>query len=284
MIEETFRYLAKNKSAFESLDEEQTIKKADELIAYYIEKKYLVNNFFDYVNKEYKTFIGEFGEGGEAKAYLAENANGDWVAVKHGLVWDGLFYTLVNKIVMQNALFKDVPYILKGFTKNNNNIYEFILEQPYVRTKKDNKGNDIIVPRTAVKEDMNSRHFENKGHIFVDKNYIIEDLHGKELSKAKNVLTDEKGILRYIDPMIRLNTEKDDYGGKRSYREFLGLKDDKRYKIIKSVEKGKEYKELRETNWDYINKVADEAIEFQKTVSKRLVTLEEAKIQAKAVS
>jgi hypothetical protein len=123
IVEDIFNHLAENKSVFEGLDDEQTIKKADALIADYIENN-LINDFTKYLIKEYNDFK-YLDKGGESTAYTVVNDEGNKVVAKHSKVKYGLFKSLINKIVLQNAIYPNIPYVLKGFMKENGK-YKFV--------------------------------------------------------------------------------------------------------------------------------------------------------------
>lgn len=89
--------------------------------------------------------------------------------------------------------------------------FTFVVEQPFVQ----GRFIDFNHEASALKEEANKRGFafkvENFKPLFVNNDYIIQDLH------EKNILVDKKGNLHFIDAVISLNTKDSRYNGIRTY-------------------------------------------------------------------
>ena len=203
ITQDILNHLVENNYFFDNLDDEQVIKKADKLIEDHIQERYYIGNFDTYMNKEYGEY--EFlRKGGESLVYLASNEKKNKIAVKRFRAKNGLFRSLINKVILQNLLFPEAPYVLKGFTKDKNNKYQIILEQPYF------EHTNKVSPEEVKNDMVNNRGFkEIDNEIFISKDYVVRDLHGGNVLKGRN------GELLYIDPIIRLNRNN------RSYADFL---------------------------------------------------------------
>lgn len=133
-----------------------------------------------------------------------------------------------NRISLHNFLFKETAYELIGFTKNKDRGFQFVVEQPYIDLSEN-------TPVKNVKEEMEKRGFKDMdGNSYYNDNYIIDDLH------HKNVLTSKSGKLYFIDTVPYLNEEGEGYGGKRKYNSIKFEKSEEQ-----DIEKAESFKDKK---------------------------------------
>lgn len=110
---------------------------------------------------------------------------------------------VLDRIAVHNSLFPETKLEVIGFGKSPNGDFNVLVKQPL-----------IIAERGATKEEvsdhMKKLGFEDIGdNAYRNNTTIIEDLH------PGNVLVDKENNLHFIDPIIRLNTPEQGYGGER---------------------------------------------------------------------
>jgi hypothetical protein len=162
--------------------------------------------------------------GSESLVYLVKDKNGDkkvlkdtdWLALSRR--HDGLLQFVVNKIVLQNTIFPETPYVLRGLSNIKDDIIFFVLEQPYIEPLIKEKV--IEANLSEVDEDMKKRGFVRINDLYVSQNYTVFDLIRKDDNnislRTDNVIKSKEGNLHYIDPIIQLNVNNG-----RNYDEFL---------------------------------------------------------------
>lgn len=157
--------------------------------------------------------FSEFGEtpdafGAEQNVYL--NKDGVSVTKINSGFYNENWRDFFERIALQNTLFPEAKYTVKGFT-NLSGDFSVIIEQPLIQAERGATKQEIV-------EDLSKRGFENipeedggTGNDYINKEtgVIVKDLHGK------NVLADDNGNLFYIDPIIELDTPDKGYGGTR---------------------------------------------------------------------
>jgi len=129
-------------------------------------------------------------KGEESSVYI--NPEKGTVTKVNSLTKNFTYSEFLDRINLHNQLFPDVAYQLTGFTKRDGVLMP-ILEQPLI------KGEPVT--QKELKEDLNRMGFfqESDGsNIFYNDELGVRlsDLHGK------NVIKDEDGKIRYIDPVV----------------------------------------------------------------------------------
>ncbi|MDR2410173.1 MAG: hypothetical protein LBE13_18975, partial [Bacteroidales bacterium] len=122
---------------------------------------------------------------------------------------------LDNRISLHNYLFgnSNTDYELIGFTETygatketGGQYFAPVIRQRYVQ------GSELKESELQMLDaEMEKRGFEKTNGMYVNKDYIIEDLH------ADNVIKDEQGNFHFIDTVPSLNTPEDELGGERTY-------------------------------------------------------------------
>lgn len=145
--------------------------------------------------EDVKETLGEKLAGGiEQDVYL--NKEGDKVIKINGLSNHASWDEFWDRLNLQNTLFPNTGYELKGFTKVGGRL-SAVLEQPYIEGSP--------VPRHELIEDLAKRGFYQihpEGSLGENQFYNPElgvrlsDVHGE------NVIKDQDGNIRYIDPML----------------------------------------------------------------------------------
>lgn len=132
-------------------------------------------------------------EGAEQKVYLKNSKT----VIKLN---DGIFYEswidYFTNLLLHNFFFPDTAYQLKGFCKNNDDLYA-VVTQPFVKS-------DTLTKLEDVKKFLLSNSFfntKNNDYYHPDLGIILEDLHDE------NVLT-ANGILYFIDTVFYLKKMK----------------------------------------------------------------------------
>lgn len=154
---------------------------------YDLDKNFNSENFFD-KGDEAKIYHLD-------KKYLAKVFN---YKISHDTPQEFL-----DRISLQNYLYPEVSYELLGFGKRDDN-FMFVLKQKF-------KDAPFITTDEEVKNEMENSGFIEEDGLFINDDYVVEDLH------SKNVIKDKENNLWFIDPIIRLNTKDEDYGGKRTF-------------------------------------------------------------------
>jgi len=175
-------------------------------------------------NEEQENRIEEYAK---EKGVWVENTNKEFDskygkhigAGEESLVWNNsktviksqntfLYQTLQEKldgITLFNSQFPEAAVKVLGFGRNVEGDFQVIIEQPFIESH----------PTKKVTQEQINKFLEDLGYTyenennFSHKNTLIEDLH------TGNVILTPKGNLIVIDPLMRLNTKEQGYGGKR---------------------------------------------------------------------
>jgi len=151
---------------------------------------------------------------------------------------------LDNRISLHNTLFPDTYYELTGFTDVPGKGLSFIVRQTYIDEAQN-------TPIERIVDEMGKMGFTDiGGNMYLNDNYLIEDLH------SKNVLTNQNGNLFFIDTVVELNLTGEGYGGRRK----LGKID---VDIQKSLEERYLIGEINEEEYD-IEKAKKEISKLKK--------------------
>lgn len=153
----------------------------------------------------------------ESEVFYGRNKNKGYIIKINNFSQHEDISEMFDRVALQNTLFPGEGYEVLGFTErkedgfNNVNV---ILRQPFIKMKKEEVEPgwvDIVYPTSErVSSEMIERGFRDiGGNMFVNEDYIVEDLH------LKNVCITENDNLAFIDPVIRLNLEGEGYGGNR---------------------------------------------------------------------
>ena len=106
-------------------------------------------------------------------------------------------YDIIEELIVHNELFPETAYRLVGITQDRLGDMRFVLEQDYVKAQLDADENDIA-------DYLQNLGLKDEGRfIFGDERCAVLDAYGD------NVLVDENGNLRFIDPIIRIKQSPD---------------------------------------------------------------------------
>lgn len=159
------------------------------------------DNTTDVLTEKYGEPIGA----GEEAIVWYDKDSGKVIKTQDTFQYDNLQQKL-DGITLHNAYFPEAAIKVLGFGRNKNGDFQVIVEQPFIQgeklTPKDIKD---YLENAGFKEDENG-HFSNG-------DTIIEDLH------TGNAIKDKDGNIIVIDPIMRLNTKEQGYGGTRQINE-----------------------------------------------------------------
>lgn len=122
---------------------------------------------------------------------------------------------LTNRISLHNYIFPDTAYTLIGFTTTEDftgrQTFAFVVEQLFVQGSyiHPTERMETLIPE-MIKLGFKYK-IENLKPIFFNKEYIIRDLH------ERNILITQEGNLRFIDTVPELNVPTSGFGGIREY-------------------------------------------------------------------
>lgn len=107
-------------------------------------------------------------------------------------------FDIIEELIFHNELFPDTAYRLVGITQDRLGDMRFVLEQDFVKYESFADENDIAdyLQKLGLKDEGR--------FIFGDERCAVLDAYGE------NVLVDENGKLRFIDPIIRIKQSPDD--------------------------------------------------------------------------
>ncbi|MFN5416284.1 MAG: hypothetical protein ACK5B9_04445 [Flavobacteriia bacterium] len=151
------------------------------------------------INKEY----GEHQASGEESLVWVDESDKVTKSQSTNLYND--LQEKLDSITLQNALFPESALKVIGFGRTSDGEFQIIVEQPFIEAKEGEKITD-----SQIEDYMSKLGFER----VEDNNYsngdtLVEDLH------TGNVILDTQGNIIVIDPIIRLNTKEQGYGGSR---------------------------------------------------------------------
>lgn len=131
--------------------------------------------------------------------------NGDKVVKSQNTLMYGDLQEKLDGITLHNSYFPEAAVRVIGFGRNIEGDFQIIVEQPFV------VGADTKVSREQIREYLNRLGFNetDEGH-FSNGDTIIEDVH------TGNAILTPKGNIVVIDPIMRLNTPEQGYGGTRT--------------------------------------------------------------------
>lgn len=149
-------------------------------------------------------FTNEYGEpiGAGQEAIVWGNPDrGVVIKTQDTFQYDNLQQKL-DGITLHNAYFPETAIKVIGFGRNSNGDFQVIVEQPFIQGSKLTKAEiDGYLETLGFTEDENG-HFSN-GEV------IIEDVH------TGNAIRTPEGNIVVIDPIMRINTPEQGYGGTR---------------------------------------------------------------------
>jgi Serine/Threonine/Tyrosine Kinase found in polyvalent proteins len=155
----------------------------------------------DNTTSELTKKYGEPIASGEEAIVWGDEKDGKVIKTQDTFQYDNLQQKL-DGITLHNAYFPEAPLKVLGFGRNSKGEFQVIVEQPFVKGEK-------LTPQ-EIKNHLEKIGFkeDENGH-FSNKNTIIEDVH------TGNAIKTPKGNIVVIDPIMRLNTEEQGYGGER---------------------------------------------------------------------
>jgi len=141
----------------------------------------------------------QIGEGGEAKVFY----DGNGTVTK--LITTEYFITpqfALDRITLHNTLFPEAPLTLKGFGRNKDGQFVFVVDQPFIE--------GTTPTMQEIQEFMENAGFKKtteKGNTYTNESVYLSDLHDE------NVIKTPQGNLVVIDVDARLNTAELGKGG-----------------------------------------------------------------------
>lgn len=151
-----------------------------------------------------ESLTSKYGEpiaaGEEAIVWFDPNT-GKVIKTQDTFQYDNLQQKL-DGITLHNSYFPESPIKVLGFGRNSNGDFQVIVEQPFIKGEK-------LTP-SEIKNHLESIGFkEDENGNFSNDDTIIEDVH------TGNAIKTPEGNIVVIDPIMRLNTPEQGYGGKR---------------------------------------------------------------------
>ena len=105
---------------------------------------------------------------------------------------------------MHNTYFPETAIKVIGFGRNENGDFQVIVEQPFIQGEKITQAEiKTFLEGAGFEKDENNDNYRNE-------NVIIEDVH------MGNAIKTPQGNIVVIDPIMRLNTSEQGYGGNRT--------------------------------------------------------------------
>lgn len=156
---------------------------------------------------------GEPIASGEEAIVWGDEKNGRVIKTQDTFQYDNLQQKL-DGITLHNAYFPEATLRVIGFGRNANGDFQVIVEQPFVQGEKLTKSEiDSYLIKLGFTENENG-HFSNN-------DTIIEDVH------TGNAIKTLDGNIVVIDPIMRLNTPEQGYGGTRKVGNGINSSQDK---------------------------------------------------------
>ena len=161
-----------------------------------------------------------FAQGGEAKVFAKD---GDRNVTK--ILSTEYFITpqlALDRITLHNTLFPEAPLEVKGFGRDSQGNFQFLVEQPFIQGEPaSQKEIDEFIEKAGFTKSKKDR-----GNTFITDNLYISDLHDE------NVIKTPKGNLVVIDADLRLNIPELNRDGKYEINntiEYTENKNNKQY-------------------------------------------------------
>ena len=157
-----------------------------------------------WVDNTTEHFTGKHGEpigAGEEAIVWYDEKKGKVIKTQDTFQYDNLQQKL-DGITLHNAYFPEAAIKVIGFGRNANGDFQVIVEQPFIQ------GEKLTLPEIKTYLENAGFKEDENGH-FSNGDTIIEDLH------TGNVIKDADGNIIVIDPIMRLNTPEQGYGGVR---------------------------------------------------------------------
>ena len=144
---------------------------------------------------------GEPLASGEEAIVWYDQANGKVIKTQDTFQYENLQQKL-DGIALHNSYFPEAPIKVLGFGRNAKGEFQVIVEQPFIQGEK-------LTP-TEIHNYLESLGFkQNENGHYSNGEVIIEDVH------TGNAIKDKDGNIIVIDPIMRLNTPEQGYGGQR---------------------------------------------------------------------
>lgn len=169
----------------------------EEIESYAKENGIWYDNPTEQLTKEYGEPIGA---GEEAIVWN----DGEQVVKSQNTLMYGTLQEKLDGITLQNTLFPESKVEVIGFGRNEDGDFQIIVRQPFI------EGGETKVTRQEIDKyftDLGFKKDENDNYSNGD--IIIEDVHTGNAVKTHN------GNIVVIDPIMRLNTPQQGYGGNR---------------------------------------------------------------------
>lgn len=158
-------------------------------------------------------------DGAEADVYIDEIADYVLKVVKiNPFGQETPLKFLDDRISLHNYLFPDTKYELVGIANDDKYLY-YMLRQPFIQVTGRPTATQL---ERYMKEHFMATMNMNTGSpetSFINSNYIIEDLHFKNVLVYKSSWRGDT-TLHFIDTFSRLNTPEEGHGGSRQYEDF----------------------------------------------------------------
>lgn len=188
--------LARNESA-SGQDKFTTEAQESSIESYAKENGIWVDNTTKQLTEQYGDPIGA----GEEAIVWGNPKDGTVIKTQDTFQYDNLQQRL-DDITLHNSYFPEAPLKVIGFGRNESGDFQVIVEQPFVKGEKlTHTEIDDYLEKIGFQKDENG-HFSNG-------NTIIEDVH------TGNAIRTPEGNIVVIDPIMRLNTPEQGYGGTR---------------------------------------------------------------------
>lgn len=170
----------------------------DSIEQYAKENNIWIDDTTEYYNSKYGEPIGA----GEEAMVWGDETNGRVIKTQDTFQYPNLQQKL-DSISLHNSYFPESRLTVIGFGRNSNGDFQVIVEQPFIQGEK--------VTLAEIKSQLESVGFEKdeNNDNYRNDNVIIEDVH------TGNALKTPKGNIVIIDPIMRLNTTEQGYGGNR---------------------------------------------------------------------
>jgi len=188
--------LSRNEGA-SGQDNSTTEAQENRIESYAKEKGVWTDNTTKELTKKYGQPVGS----GEEAIVWGEPKEGNVIKTQDTFQYDNLQQKL-DGITLHNSYFPEAALKVLGFGRNNNGDFQVIVEQPFIKGEK-------LTPE-EIKNHLENIGFkqDENGH-FANNDTIVEDVH------TGNAIKTPEGNVVVIDPIMRLNTPEQGYGGTR---------------------------------------------------------------------
>ena len=218
-----------------------------------------------------------FAQGGEAKVFAKD---GDRNVTK--ILSTEYFITpqfALDRITLHNTLFPEAPLEIKGFGRDSQGNFQFLVEQPFIQGEPATQEEiDNFITKAGFRKSK-----KDKGNTFITDDLYVSDLHDE------NVIKTPKGNLVVIDADLRLNTPELNREGKYEINNNIIVQSTNKPRNTQDYIKSLSGKDLKDelglikqesADYDLVNGIEEESKHSGKAVPQDFTFNDGTKIKA----